>query len=370
MARGIMADKTEKVASPTSDHNESKPCDTIDPLSGGSASASSCSCTKISTMQLFYEMKQKFPTVPDNVVCEFVGQNCHNRSACIDGLEDYPNSANVYPQALRNQPNKKKSNRSHLDVAAGQMDAKHSEASKENVNVNATANQRVTGVQLKPPNTLNLRNLNCCTRPVNRPTRQAPPPPTAISPHQQKSLPNQPLNLSVNVIVSPVSSARPPNQQPLSHYSFTLHQPSSNKSVSAHPINSNAMHAENPPNASHPSDNCSNVPSLRYTSSAYDAEIGYQSRLEITVAGTNPMGANEFNDSTTETDNNCSNISNISLRRSCEITTENNLPSVVASSEFIEESMCPQRVWYSLNTIHFNLQFPLRIYVFIFFHCL
>lgn len=31
------------------------------------------------------------------------------------------------------------------------------------------------------------------------------------------------------------------------------------------------------------------VPSLKYTSSAYDFEIGYQSRLEIMVAAPNPQ---------------------------------------------------------------------------------
>lgn len=327
-----MADNTEKVASPTSELSESKSRDAINPLNHTSGSAAPCSCTKISTMQLFYEMKQKFPTVPDNVVCEFVGQNCHNRSACIDSLEDYPNSANVYPQALRNQPSKKKSNRSQLDAASDkQTDAKLSESSKENVNLNVASNEM--GNQLKPPNTLNLRNLNCCTRPTKqpcRPTRQAPPPPTAISLHQQKSLPNQPLNLSVNVIVSPLSrQPNQPNQQPLSHYSFTLHQPNSNKSVSAHPTNS--THPECMPTNADATDNATlNVPSLRYTSSAYDGEIGYQSRLEITVA------ANEFSDPIAE---NVNSGSNISLKRSCEITTDNNLPSVVASSEFLEESM-------------------------------
>lgn len=327
-----MADKAEKVASPTSEHSEPKARDPIEPLNHTSipGSAAPCSCTKISTMQLFYEMKQLFPTVPDNVVCEFVGQNCHNRSACIDSLEDYPNSANVYPQALRNQPTKKKLNRQDATHEKMPTNAKLSEASKENVNANVASHE--ANSSLKAPNTLNLRNLNCCTRPVNRPTRQAPPPPTAISPHQPKSQPNQPLNLSVNVIVSPVS--RQPNQQPLSHYSFTLHQPNSNKSVSAHPTNSvHPEHMASNANANATAtDNAQNVSSLRYTSSAYDAEIGYQSRLEITVA------ANEFpNNPVPENFN----TGNISLKRSCETTAENSLPSVVASSEFLEESTCP-----------------------------
>lgn len=49
---------------------------------------STCSqCTNISIMQLFYAMKQSFPTVPDNVVTECVMDNCHNRAACLDQLK-------------------------------------------------------------------------------------------------------------------------------------------------------------------------------------------------------------------------------------------------------------------------------------------
>lgn len=354
MARGIMADKRDKVASPTSEHSDSKSQNPVDAFNHRTGTSASCSCTKISTMQLFYEMKQKFPTVPDNVVCEFVGQNCHNRSACIDGLEDYPNSANVYPQALRNQPNKKKSNCSNRSQIANDLDKSIgiSDALKENINACQNASSNENGVQMKPPippNTLNLINLNCCSRPVSRPTRQAPPPPILTnksSSIQAKSLPNQPLNLSVNVIVSPVS--RPSkSQQPVSHYSFTLHQPNSKAGIAntqsnhSHPeqthanSTTSATTTKTTTTITTPSnDDTVDVPSLKYTSSAYDAEIGYQSRLEITVAGTS---SNASNDNTTVSDS-MHDGSNISLTRSCDVTAEPNLPSVIASSEFLEES--------------------------------
>lgn len=341
MARGIMADKGNKVASSTSEHSESKNQTSLEPFNNPAATTAPCSCTKISTMQLFYEMKQKFPTVPDNVVCEFVGQNCHNRSACIDGLEDYPNSANVYPQALRNQPNKKKSqNINRLSMTTDkQIQAKIIDDTKDRYeNQPTSSNELSVPVKPSPPpsNTLNLTNLNCCTRPVSRPTRVAPPPPPPTNTtHHNKSLPNQPLNLSVNVIVSPVS--RPPkSQQSHSHFSFTLHQPNSKTgSTATHLTGPQSQNQPTTTNVSHP--NRMDVPSLKYTSSAYDAEIGYQSRLEITVAGASPKtmkdNANQLTEDAIASDGN-----NISLRRSCEIT-ENNLPSVVASSEFLEESM-------------------------------
>lgn len=401
MARGIMADQEDKGASPTSEQptNSTKIRQNSSTLNnnnsnndyssnGGSiakpvpspaattAPSTTCSCTKISTMQLFYEMKQKFPTVPDNVVCEFVGQNCHNRSACIDGLEDYPNSANVYPQALRNQPTKKKTTTAQC---ATNLNESHQLQQQQRPTMptakesNATDSEKMTtaaisNVQRKmpPPTTLNLTNLNCCTRPVNRPTRQAPPPPTntptsatsaATTPTQQsiKSLPNQPLNLSVNVIVSPVTRT-PKSQQSQSHCSFTLHQPNNSTqpaNIAPHPslATANVQSAADtttPTPTMTDAQQCYDVPSLTYTSSAYDAEIGYQSRFEITVAG--------MNSKTTNDNNNCDPLKNdnandgsVSLTRSCEITggTDPNhqLPSVVASAEFLEESKLFTACW-------------------------
>lgn len=290
------------MVSPTAatEHSEPKSQTASDPLNHQPSAP--CSCTKISTMQLFYEMKQKFPTVPDNVVCEFVGQNCHNRSACIDGLEDYPNSANVYPQALRNQSTKKKVQSN--SAATATTTTKSNDATKEN------DTSAANGVPLKPPNTLYLTNLNYFTRPINRPTRQAPPPPVAAvnSPNQphQKSLcqqPQQPLNLSVNLIVSPVSQASSQSQQPLPHYSFTLHQPSGNKSGNTNPTTTPTANHSHPENQLTTTTTTGTTvddadrPQLRFMSSAYDAEIGYQSRLEVTVAGPNQpsvAGSYEF----------------------------------------------------------------------------
>ncbi|CRK87990.1 CLUMA_CG001776, isoform A [Clunio marinus] len=45
-----------------------------------------CSCTNISIMQLFHEMKQEFPKLPDHTIHQHVTDNCHNRRACIDQL--------------------------------------------------------------------------------------------------------------------------------------------------------------------------------------------------------------------------------------------------------------------------------------------
>uniref|UniRef100_A0A1B6CJY8 RanBP2-type domain-containing protein n=3 Tax=Clastoptera arizonana TaxID=38151 RepID=A0A1B6CJY8_9HEMI len=45
-----------------------------------------CPCSNISIMQLFHELKQKFPAVPDRVVSECIRQNGHNKEACEEEL--------------------------------------------------------------------------------------------------------------------------------------------------------------------------------------------------------------------------------------------------------------------------------------------
>lgn len=289
-----------------------------------------CSCTKISTMQLFHEMKQRFPTVPDTVVCEYVEQNCHNPAACIDGLEKYPNSAKVYPQALRNQQTKKHLNRNLTTkgLANGLQNKKRTQ--KMGAAIDKSGNSTSLSAELNQtspqrPNTLNLTNLNSCTRPINRPTRAAPPPPNTPQKSNQ-----QPLNLSLNVIVSPVSNGqpmRPPRSQQSTSVSFTLHQPNSSKTVTI-PVDKQS-------NSNLPVNLNETGPSLEYTSCAYDAEIGYQSRLQITVEGTSPMNddTNLFNehlyeDITPVINSNC--IDGKSIANAM-------LPSVSASPQFIEE---------------------------------
>lgn len=292
-----------------------------------------CSCTKISTMQLFHEMKQQFPTVPDNVVCEYVEQNCHNPLACINSLKKYPNSANVYPQALRNQPKKRNPNRnSTIQKRSEQMgsivnkDRKHF---KQTANNNQSSNEtNVPQPQNTRPKTLNLPNLNSTK--VNRPTRTAPPPP--VTTPQKSNTNQQPLNLSLNVIVSPVTpnsqQARSSRPNQSTSVSFTLHQPNNSKTVTI-PVNTNPEQSN--------ADSNENGPSLKYTSSAYDSEYGCQSRLEITVAGTSPMnGTSPLENGQPNRNNGI--IAPVIDNNSMQSSTHAVLPCVTASPQFIEES--------------------------------
>ncbi|XP_072945212.1 uncharacterized protein Tab2 [Epargyreus clarus] len=50
--------------------------------SESTASPSPCACTNISLMQLFHELKQKFPGVPDHVVSSTIELYCHDKQAC------------------------------------------------------------------------------------------------------------------------------------------------------------------------------------------------------------------------------------------------------------------------------------------------
>ncbi|XP_021936794.1 TGF-beta-activated kinase 1 and MAP3K7-binding protein 3-like isoform X2 [Zootermopsis nevadensis] len=60
-------------------------------------------CSNISIMQLFHELKQKFPAVPDRVVSESIRQNAHDREACeaILRRENQGYLLHSYPIALK-----------------------------------------------------------------------------------------------------------------------------------------------------------------------------------------------------------------------------------------------------------------------------
>lgn len=70
------------------------------PVAGGRGI---CDCTNITIMQLFHELKQQFPAVPDEVVSACITDHCHNRPACKARLqrelEQLPRAL-AYPPSL------------------------------------------------------------------------------------------------------------------------------------------------------------------------------------------------------------------------------------------------------------------------------
>lgn len=305
----------------------------------------SCSCTKILITQLFHEMKQEFPTVPDHIVWNYATSNCHNREACIAGLriqaEEYPGSVNAYPAALRQQPNKKQTSTlrrpghhtpvspvnvtaaasASASAAAGAINKQQTnENTKSDNKINKLFNQvndgAASAVPPHPqrPNTLNLGYQD--PRMGGRPTRTAPPPPSGVQSETftttAESYADAPLNVSLNVIVSPVSGRPPlrPTRLPPSLGSSPSHEVPHgfynndngmmNDSHHHHHIH-RSVQALSPgnfrsvsftlhqPNAAAAAGNYPNNGQQAFNETG--AKIGYQSRLEISVGGNTGPGA-------------------------------------------------------------------------------
>ncbi|XP_063243192.1 uncharacterized protein LOC134542678 isoform X2 [Bacillus rossius redtenbacheri] len=62
-----------------------------------------CSCSNIAIMQLFHELKQRFPAVPDRVVSECIRKNAHDRPSCelILSRENQTYLLHSYPASLK-----------------------------------------------------------------------------------------------------------------------------------------------------------------------------------------------------------------------------------------------------------------------------
>lgn len=276
------------------------------------ARSPTCSCTKISNMQLFHEMKQEFATVPDDIVWTYVTTNCHNRPECIIGLkreaESHPGSVQAYPQALRNS-NKKppRSLPSGLQVLSNNLSSSNESVEQPKSEVSLLSDSR-SDMQMQAndidslskanvperPNTLNIFKLPDSYQQLSlRPTRSAPPPPTSSNPFfpQTPSVSEgESLNVSLNVTVSPVSS-RPPvrPQRSVRHTTAISVQPEPpfNRDAQQNPrsftsVNFTLRQPTSTPQS--PIDiSAGPSPSLTYSSSSYDARKGFKSRLEITV---------------------------------------------------------------------------------------
>lgn len=225
---------------------------------------SSCSCSNIAIMQLFHEMKQKFPTVPDHVVSDLVTANCHNRKGCIESLEKAvlgtPASAQAYPSqvihntSLKRRINERKLRSMEQSFSGGSSGSSSRESSVDktscgsrfhhnnnnattttttspaadvprdgNGNVNNADNQQhqpasTTVTTSSPTFDSNLHSHNP-TRPNTlafsgpRPTRVAPPIPPISSTITASPELGETVNVQLNVTVSPVASRSPLGQQ-------------------------------------------------------------------------------------------------------------------------------------------------------------
>lgn len=150
--------------------------------SSSSTPSSACSCSNISIMQLFHEMKQEFPKVPDHTVHQHVTDNCHNRRACIDQLRQAATvnspTATMYPS--KSIHSNQQTPRSPVNGVKWANNQKIKEISEMFENSSSDASSSSDG-RLKRPTTLTLR--------------PAPGPPSSTA-SSSASTPNSTTNLS------------------------------------------------------------------------------------------------------------------------------------------------------------------------------
>ncbi|KAL1381457.1 hypothetical protein pipiens_013442 [Culex pipiens pipiens] len=302
---------------------------------------STCSCSNIAIMQLFHEMKQKFPTVPDHVVSDLVTANCHNRPACIDSLEKAvagtPATAQAYPsQVIHNTSLKRRINERKLRSMEHSFSGGSSGSSSRESSVDKTSsgcgsrfhnnnNASSSSSPAEVPRDGNVNNAdnqhpastmttsspafdNNTNPPPNRPntlafsgprpTRVAPPIPPISSTITASPELGETVNVQLNVTVSPVASRSPLGQrhtsvlqlQPESPYSRELAQASTTFNAATGPLppgaNSRSSTSVNltlrQPSETPQSPIHIHASPLKYTAKGFNAQSGIQSKLEIT----------------------------------------------------------------------------------------
>lgn len=302
---------------------------------------SGCSCSNISIMQLFHEMKQEFPKVPDHIVHQHVTDNCHNRRACIDQLRQvavtvpttttYPSKSIHSNQTPRSPINGLKwANNQKMREISEMFENSSSDASTSS----DSRSKRPTTLKLRtapdppsstasstastPNSTTNLSRVTSTSlSSMSSATHQSLIEPATLKPpHHNVTLDSSSskygdsLNVQLNVTVSPITSAPPipPRPtRPLRHVSQLSVQPEPAYTSLLDPkIPNGATVActgntgqrsytsvnftlRQPtsilPSPQTPIDIQAGPSSLTYSSSSFDAKQGYQSHLKITVAG-------------------------------------------------------------------------------------
>lgn len=334
------------------DHHDIVSTAEFNHVSGSSSSLllkqrrSTCSCSNIAIMQLFHEMKQKFPTVPDHVVSDLVTANCHNRKGCIESLEKAvlgtPASAQAYPsQVIHNTSLKRRINERKLRSMEQSFSGGSSGSSSRESSVDKTScgsrfhhnNNATTSPVVEVPRDGNANNAdnqqpastmttssptfdnnannhhhhNPTPPPPNRPntlafsgprpTRVAPPIPPISSTITASPELGETVNVQLNVTVSPVASRSPLGQrhtsvlqlQPEAPYSRELAQASTTFNATApSPAGSNSRSSTSvnltlrQPSESPQSPIHIHASPLKYTAKGFNAQSGIQSKLEIT----------------------------------------------------------------------------------------
>lgn len=305
-------------------------------------SRGACSCSNISIMQLFHEMKQEFPKVPDDIVQQNVTDNCHNRSACIDQLRKANTATTpttkMYPsKSIHSNQQTPRSPVMNGAKWANNQKMKQISEKFENSSSDTSAS---SDKKIKRPSTLALRrapdpptssnastpnsatNLSKFTSPTSSTSSLVASTSSISSNNNQSDISpqfhhnvtldssaskfNDSLNVQLNVTVSPISSSAPPipprptrhlsqlNVRPEPAYRMLDTKTAQSGGTSVATAGQKSYTSVNftlrqptsiLPSPITPIDIQAGPSSLTYSSSSFDAKQGFQSNLKITVAG-------------------------------------------------------------------------------------
>lgn len=292
------------------------------PVAGGRGA---CDCTNITIMQLFHELKQQFPAVPDEVVSSCITDNCHNRPACRARLQrelqQLPRAL-AYPPALSLMGSHRMTESVHrLSDTSNERNANARPSAFPTPLVNPTSpvtshrTSQETGATSKPPISPSSNKRFGITK--NSPTKpkhflsklEEEATINSVSPNEiynntnlgaVKKPPTRPasldlkttelgnsVNLSVNVNCSVDVLATPPRVRKHTSLQITpepvwCQQPLGNTSPRSYTsVNLTLRTPTSEPQP--PIDICSANSSLTYSTSSFNSKQGLQSRLQITV---------------------------------------------------------------------------------------
>lgn len=231
------------------------------------------------------------------MVSQLVTENCHNRIKCMEKLaeidEVYAKTAQTFPsQSIRynkppTPPRRSKNLHARQVIQQQQLPSRTKPLKADTSDcLSPEPSQLQQAEQRIPrPNFLALRN----DPPANRPVRVAPRPPPPISATaaittDPASPIQEPLNVSLNVTVSPVPQRRARHTSTLDVHPKMPYGLSSSPNALPRSFTSVNFTLRPPSeeNVQSPIEICAG-PSLTYSSSSYDARQGYQSSLKITV---------------------------------------------------------------------------------------
>lgn len=250
---------------------------------------------------------------------QLVSENCHDRLRCMEKLteveEEYAQSTQTFPShSIRyNKPPTppRRCKNVHRQLAAANTGGGNTHSNEHNNNnkndvddeelLTTDGSAVLANVAIPRPNFLALRKepaphlpyFRKAPPPPSKPIRSAPPPPpilatAAITTADPASPIQEPLNVSLNVTVSPVTQRRRAqrhtselNVQPEMPYSPPADGELGSRSYTS--VNF-TLRPPSEENAQSPIDICAG-PSLTYSSNSYDARQGYQSSLKIIVGG-------------------------------------------------------------------------------------